>query len=172
MRVFDLVALDSYYIELQEIERDLISPCMELLSSISWERLAAEYDRGQRAMSSRARALSRADADFYEARRELTTLEGQLAWHLAWYANVRAHGAVRQTLDLLAWRTGALERHIGDASRSVEHCLTVFRQCSHEYSAARAHLCSLAEYERHQRDRALALFARLDRELEDLYFSF
>lgn len=48
LRVFDLVALDSYSIELQEIERDLISPCMELLSSISWERLAAEYDRGQR----------------------------------------------------------------------------------------------------------------------------
>jgi hypothetical protein len=165
---FDLFDPDDYSFELQEIERDLISPCIELLTSISWERLAAEYSQGQREMSSRARALSQADADFYEARRDLRALEGQMAWHLAWYANVRTYDTDPRTLALLSWRTGVLERQVGDASRSADYCFTLFRQCSREYDAARAHLYGLAEHERNCRDRASALLDRLGRELEDL----
>jgi hypothetical protein len=37
-------------------------------------------------------------------RRDLRALEGQMAWHLAWYANVRTYDTDPRTLALLSWR--------------------------------------------------------------------
>lgn len=99
----------------QELERDCIVPCMELLRSISWEQLAAEYSLRHRALSSHVRALSRAEGDLISARKELRAVEDQLARHVTWHASMLASDVSWTTLDHLSAQTLTLEREVGDA---------------------------------------------------------
>lgn len=168
MGVLRFIDSDAFESRLHELTDDLIAPCIELVRSISWERLAVEYDRLERAHFAHSQALSRAEADFMLARQTLRSFESQLTRHVAWQARILATDASRETLEHLAQRTISLERELGDAAQAVHHYSAIFLQHSRAHEAAGTRFIGMTEYERCRRFKAEDFLTRIARALDDL----
>ena len=159
---------DALAPQLQVLLDDLIIPCLELVGSISRERLAEEYDHLERAHFACSQALSYAESDFVHARQTLRYAESQLTRHVAWQARLWASDVDHETLHHVTERTAVLEGEIGGALQAVHHFLAIFLQHSRAHEAAGVRFIRVTDFERLRRLRAEDLLARIAEALTHL----
>ncbi|KAF3339955.1 putative Importin beta-3 [Carex littledalei] len=154
--------------QLAELAGSDIAPCLELVRSISWQRLRSDYQQLGRAYSDYAQTLARIELDLTQARQTVRFLEHWFIQQVTWHSHLGAEGASLEVLEHAARLITVCERDLAGADEAVTFYSSWHQECSRAQAEAGAHFNAMLMHDRSRRERIEGHLGRIAKVLEEL----
>ncbi|KAF3339952.1 importin-5 [Carex littledalei] len=154
--------------QLAELAGSDIAPCLDLVRSISWQRLRSDYQQLGRAYSDYAQTLARIELDLTQARQTVSFLERRFIQQVTWHSHLGAEGASLEVLEHAARLVTVCERDLADADEVVTFYSSWHQECSHAQAEAGACFNAMLMHDRSRRERIEGHLGRIAKVLEEL----